>query len=970
MHDELQELFEAIREEASRASWSRGVELARAGAVTGGAPSAGSLHCSVSAPGERIARNVTLDWEGCDWSCDCDSREGACLHVTASIIASKRAAEEGKALPAATGRSAKVGYRFRRSPTGLQFSRVLIRQGEETPLKTTLGAIVAGRVEGPELQVTEADLEIDGLVGAKVQGWFPKEILARILPKLAGREDVRLDDAPMVVSSRKVGLVAVLVDRGGGFHLSVERDRGIDEVFANGVARCGDTLHLVDEPELTARELEELRQGRLFGQDEVVELVTELLPSLSRRIRTEIRAKHLPKTTRAVPRLMVHTEREGASLSVLPTIVYGDPPTARLVGDRLVHIQGAAPLRDKPAEERLARRLHDLLGTRPGVRIGLRSEEAIAFVAQVRQAGIELSGAGAEAFTLAPPVEPRLDVRSDGFSLTFPVAGAPGREADAGAVLQAWRDGETLVPLLGGGFSPLPLDWLRRFGPVVADLLAAQREDGSLPPAALPDLGRLCEGLDLPPPPGLERLRPLLEGFDGLRPPALPDDLRAELRPYQRDGVAWLSFLRSTGMGALLADDMGLGKTLQTICVLEPGSLVVAPTSVLHNWAAELERFRPGLRVALYHGPGRTLDPAADVVLTSYAILRLDVERLASRSWQVVVLDEAQAIKNPESQVAQAAFRLRGDFRICLSGTPVENRLDELWSQLHFLNPGLLGGRTDFRDRYAQPLADGRPGVAERLRGRIRPFVLRRLKRDVAKELPPRTDLVLRFPLEEEERRVYDAILAATRKEVVERLGAGGNVMEALEALLRLRQAACHVGLVPGQEAARSSKVDLLLERLTQAVEDGHKALVFSQWTGLLDKVEPHLEAAGVEFLRLDGSTRDRGGVVRAFQDEGGPPVLLASLKAGGTGLNLTAADHVFLLDPWWNPAAEDQAADRAHRIGQERPVMVHRLVAEETVEERILELQARKRSLADAALGDAQAAASLTREDLAFLFS
>jgi SNF2 family DNA or RNA helicase len=415
---------------------------------------------------------------------------------------------------------------------------------------------------------------------------------------------------------------------------------------------------------------------------------------------------------------------------------------------------------------------------------------------------------------------------------------------------------------------------------------------------------------------------------------------------------------------------MGLGKTLQTICVLRSGSLVVAPTSVLHNWAGELRRFRPGLRVAVYHGAGRTLDADADVVLTTYAILRLDADALSSRTWEVVVLDEAQAIKNPESQVAQAAFRLRGDFRVCLSGTPVENRLDELWSQFHFLNRGLLGGRSDFRDRYAQPLAEGRAGVAERLRQRIRPFVLRRLKRDVAKELPPRTDLVLRFPLEQGERRVYDAILAATREEVVERLGGGGNVMEALEALLRLRQAACHVGLIPGQEAERSSKVDLLLERLGQAVEDGHKALVFSQWTGLLDKVEPHLEEAGVEFLRLDGSTRDRGAVVEAFQGEGGPPVLLASLKAGGTGLNLTAADHVFLLDPWWNPAAEDQAADRAHRIGQERPVFVHRLVAEETVEERILELQQRKRSLADAALGDAEAAASLTREDLAFLFS
>jgi SNF2 family DNA or RNA helicase len=289
---------------------------------------------------------------------------------------------------------------------------------------------------------------------------------------------------------------------------------------------------------------------------------------------------------------------------------------------------------------------------------------------------------------------------------------------------------------------------------------------------------------------------------------------------------------------------------------------------------------------------------------------------------------------------------------------------------MHFLNRGLLGGRRDFQDRYAKPVADGIEGSAARLRERIRPFVLRRLKRDVAPELPPRTDAILYCALSDAERRIYDAVRAATLEEVVARLGEGGGVLAALEALLRLRQAACHSALVPGQTADTSAKVERLRESLDTVRAEGNKALVFSQWTSFLDLIEPHLRAAGIAFARLDGSTLDRAGVVQRFQDAAGPPVLLISLKAGGTGLNLTAADHVFLMDPWWNPAVEDQAADRAHRIGQDRPVMVYRLVAEETVEERILLLQEAKRGIAGAALGDAARAASLTRDDLLSLLT
>ncbi|HLM72222.1 MAG TPA: DEAD/DEAH box helicase, partial [Polyangiaceae bacterium] len=572
---------------------------------------------------------------------------------------------------------------------------------------------------------------------------------------------------------------------------------------------------------------------------------------------------------------------------------------------------------------------------------------------------------------------PKVQVDGELFSISFELeeeaAGegerneekGPPRRADAAAVLRAYTAGLPIVPLEGGGFAPLPVDWLSRYGERVADLLAARQADGTIARAAIPALAELCDELEFPRPPSFDRLAPLVRGFEVIPAAALPEDLRADLRPYQRRGIDWLAFLRDAGLGAVLADDMGLGKTLQALAAFQGRTLVVCPRSVVHNWAAEISRFRPGLRYSIYHGPKRALDPSADVTLTTYAILRLDTEVLAKERWDAVVLDEAQAIKTPDSQVARASYELSAGFRVALSGTPVENRLEELWSLFHFTNRGLLGGQREFTSRYSKPIAEGEPGAAERLRRKIRPFVLRRMKGEVAPELPPRVDSVLYCDLDEEERRVYDAVRAATRTEVLAKLAEGGSVLAALEALLRLRQASCHSSLVPGQSAATSSKVERLVESLEDAAADGHKALVFSQWTSFLDLIEPHLREAGVAFTRLDGSTRDRGGVVAEFQDANGPPVMLVSLKAGGTGLNLTAADHVFLMDPWWNPAVEDQAADRAHRIGQDKPVMVYRLVSKDTVEERILLLQERKRSLAGAALGEADRAVSLTREDL-----
>jgi superfamily II DNA or RNA helicase len=968
MLQSIQTLFEAVRKACSSKVWSQGVELNRSDSVTGEFAKGEEVTLRVSTRGGLICPVVTFYLNDEEWDCDCSSLESACEHVAAAIICLRKARKEGNKLPGNAGRAGRIGYRFSRQRAGLTLERVVVTGKDSPPLRVALASVASGRVDGPEFLATQNDLQVEHLLGSRIYGPVPRGLVDKLLVALEDAQDIRLDGKQVHTSSDPVVPHGRLVDDGEGFRLFVERDPTITEVFHNGVVLCGDTLRPIGESKLTGRELEQLSQGRFFRSDGTSELVTDILPSLRERISVVVETKRLPRTVSEPPRLVLEVQRDRDALSVLPTLVYGDPIIARVDAGHLKILGGKVPLRDDSAERSLVRRLQNELELIPGRRLRLHGKEAVAFANRLEGWDGEIRGSAHQDFYLAPAVEPRFEVSDSSFDLHFEVPDEDSgqnaaRRADPSHVLSAWRSDISLVPLAGGGMAPLPEDWLSRFGERVADLLAARNAAGDLPRCALPDLARLCEELEVPSPPAFETLRQAITHPDGIPAATLPTDLTATLRGYQIAGIDWLCALRDAGLGALLADDMGLGKTLQALCALRGRTLVICPRSVLHNWGEEIVRFRPALGFGFYHGPGRKLVEDCDVTLTTYAILRNDINLLAKEHWDTLILDEAQAIKNPDSKVAQAAYRLRGDFRMTLSGTPVENRLDELWSQFHFINRGLLGARRDFEDRYAKPIDTGETETAQRLRDRIRPFVLRRLKREVAPELPTRTDVVLHATLDDEERNVYNAIRAASLSHVVSQLSSGGNVMQALEVLLRLRQASCHSSLVPGQSAESSSKVDLLLEFLDEVLSEGHKALIFSQWTSFLDLIEPHLNKADIAFTRLDGSTRDRASVVSSFQSDDGPPVLLASLKAGGLGLNLTAADHVFILDPWWNPAAEDQAADRAHRIGQNRPVMVYRIVAENTVEERILALQEKKRALSEAALGGA--AGALSRNDL-----
>ena len=460
----------------------------------------------------------------------------------------------------------------------------------------------------------------------------------------------------------------------------------------------------------------------------------------------------------------------------------------------------------------------------------------------------------------------------------------------------------------------------------------------------------------------------------------LPPGLRADLRPYQREGVAWLQHLRAHGANGVLADDMGLGKTLQTIAHvliektagrLDRPALVVTLTSLVGNWRRELARFAPSLRVGVYHGSGRhDLDIAKhDVVITTYPLAARDRDTIAAEPLHLLVLDEAHAIKNAGAQASDAVRRFGARHRLCLTGTPIENHLGELWSLFDFLNPGLLGSKDEFAAMFRAPIEDKGDAVRlAALRERVRPFILRRTKDAVAPELPQKTQLVRAVELAGAQRELYEGIRVAAHADVrahIRQRGLAASTIAILDALLKLRQVCCDPRLV-ACDAARgvtgSAKLDVLLELLASQLADGRRILVFSQFARMLGLISEALLARGVRHVALTGATTDRDKPIDAFQS-GRADVFLISLKAGGAGLNLTAADTVIHYDPWWNPAAQAQATDRAHRIGQTKPVFVHDLIVAGSVEERMLALQRRKRMLASAILEAGQGVTGMLDE-------
>ncbi len=604
----------------------------------------------------------------------------------------------------------------------------------------------------------------------------------------------------------------------------------------------------------------------------------------------------------------------------------------------------------------------------------------------------------AEGKTFRNPGELKIQVGSgiDWFELHGSVDFG-GTEAKLPELLAALKRGDNMVKLSDGTYGMLPEEWLMKYGLIAG--LGEVHEDHLR--FRKTQVGVLDALLTAQPEAKFDEsfavAREELKRFDGVEASDPPEGFIGQLRPYQKDGLGWIHFLRQFGFGGCLADDMGLGKTIAALALLEsrrqlreqPGStnssrrpapsLVVVPKSLVFNWKQEAARFTPKLRILDHTGQFRKKEGGEhfddyDLVITTYGTLRNDAVIFKDIRFDYIILDEAQAIKNFDTASAKAARLLRGDNRLALSGTPIENHLGELWSLVEFLNPGMLGAASVFKLTGAGALNPG--GETRMLLAQgLRPFILRRTKDQVAQDLPPKQEQTIFCELEEKQRKLYDQLRDHYRNTLLKRTETSGiakSKMHVLEALLRLRQAACHPGLIDKDRVEESSaKLDLLLPQLAELFEEGHKVLVFSQFTSFLSILRGQLDKEKIAYEYLDGKTQNRQARVEKFQNDQNCKLFLISLKAGGLGLNLTAAEYVYLLDPWWNPAVEAQAIDRAHRIGQTQRVFAYRIIARETVEEKVLALQNTKRDLADATINaDNSLIRNLAKEDLELLLA
>ena len=961
----MNDFFKEIRESCTSETWSNAVQLVRS-AQFAARENQGVITINVLT-GDPVQPVVTLHPADFDWQCTCSSKEDPCQHVAACVIAIRRATERGEKLPQASNENAKVVYRFEEINDGLHLFRMLSVKGSEEPLLSTLTAITTGRIKGPPIILSPGDLEIDRIVG--LEPLLPLKQAGEILALLSQlNEVITLGTIKVTCSTQPIGLLITVIDDGPGISASASQNRKITKIFKNGFALCGTSVHALSVPTTTPEIQTIIKSGRFYGRQDFAYFSGTVLPEIRDKFDVRITSKQLPDFTWTSAKLEIHIEDKYPNgVNVTPSIVYGDPVIMRITDGRVHNYDNQVSNRDAAAELRLKDELYRQTGLELGPPVFLPTEAALNFVVKMGRFRGDVTGDGYSRWSIMGDLEfdPANFESSSSFGFTIKnQSGRSDSKKDSGAalasVLKAWKKGESYVRLEHGGFGKIPVKWLESNHEQLSWISTNKDaiKSNTLGKAAGINFCQVIEHLGGTPPTSLAKMKnnfaELLDSAKNKTPSTAHKKLNATLRPYQIEGINWLQMLKESGQGGILADDMGLGKTIQTIAVLGKPSLVIAPTSVIRNWEREIKKFRADLKVNVYHGNSRSVDTDADVTITSYNLLRIDAQNF-KQQWDTVVADEAQMIKNPESQIFAAVCSLDAKTRYALTGTPIENRLTDLWSQMSFVNPGLLGDRKYFTEQFANPIQQQKIEILNLLKLRLRPYFLRRLKTEVATDLPPRTSIMKSIEMSVEEQKLYDSVLNSARKEVSDSLNEDSkpkNVLHILELLLRLRQACCHPDLLPGISGKTSSKVTELIESLDVLTSEGHQVLVFSQWTSLLDLIAIELNKNSMNSLRIDGSTVDRQGVVDKFQSGKAAKILLMSLKAGGTGLNLTAADHVIIMDPWWNPATEDQAAGRVWRIGQDKPVVVHKYVAANTIEESIVKLQESKQHLSDMVTG------------------
>ncbi|HMO16985.1 MAG TPA: DEAD/DEAH box helicase [Oligoflexia bacterium] len=953
---------------------------------------------------EKRAVRTSFSLEDNIYSTNCSCENDPCIHL---LVASIKGNSDWNSSYCSVneiythGTAPQLEYHLYKAESDILIKRYIVQpDGSRAPFSDSLveyvGGISSGRIKSEMPLVSSEDYAVDQALGRLKKGLIEKGFRSRALKALSVLSSVYYEDIKVNVneSSECYSLISHIKN---------------DQVVISPAKSKGETLYLNgykllwwDEVDNNASSI--IENGRNISFEELADFLVNEIPYL---------AKYgiiiNPPDENGWPRIMelpvllkfsIREIEEGFSVS--PRIIYGDPPVAELTDQGFFQISRTiVPKRDSAKERSHLLLIKRLLGLFSGNTKLFSGHQALLAAEKLYQSSLKgecsLTGDSLDNFLVSLLLEPCLEESDEGIKLKFNISGQDSLRSEAGALIDqeitnsinlqdlsdSFDRGEVFFEIKKGTWARLPEQFLKEsaqfrssgFGiewGISEGLKGESNSRSSKPKSAkfIRDRDDFFTALKFAPflgEKGVLAVHNHLERASSTSDSSvkyqLPENIT--LRSYQKEGIAWLGGLsRIPGAGALLADDMGLGKTLQAILSLQFPALIIVPTSLISQWESEVRRFYPEVKLNLFHGSSRKCSDEADITITTYGLIRSDVEELKDINFSTIVVDEAQNIKNPESQAHIAVCELRGNFKICLTGTPVENSATDLWSLFRFIMPGLLPPLGKFGEILQK---ENGPLVIKKI---LSPFIKRREKDEVLTELPPRTEVVIPCVMSENQSKLYDQLKSNARESADQYLEKSGDMMGFFELLLRLRQICVDPALAGADSKGEAVKIDTLLELLVSSSEAGHKSLVFSQWTSALDIIEPRIKREIGNCLRLDGQTVNRDAVVQEFKSNPNIPVMLLSLKAGGVGLNLTEADHVFFLDSWWNPAVERQAADRVHRIGQDKPVFIYKLVIKDSIEEKIMELHSIKSSISDALLGSLPDSGKLSKEDLLYLLS
>jgi superfamily II DNA or RNA helicase len=917
------QLFNEMRESCERKTWARGLELTRQKCIFDLGMTKGTRKFVVREASKGAEYLVVLNSLDMDWSCNCGEDDSPCTHACAAVQAWKQESE-GVKLSMLHDSKWSVSYQIETEDHLIYIIRSLVRGSDRIPLPSSLAKCKSDSVMSLEISINSGDLNFERVLPSSE---ISKIELSLALFQMLGGVEVFFENRLVKFDSSPRGCILSINKESGGIRLLLKEEIG---VFFKSFFFLNDTFYPLASLGFSERETSKLRKGTYLGAKEALEFYSSILPKVRGLVPIEDSTEQVGKQKVQVA---IDSWEENDQLFYRYLLAYGEPPLAIIESNQMRLLGGSIPIRSESDEMKALVEFERATGAELQKIYSVGIPEAFKKSKQLLASKFPVLGHGLECFSEISITRPEVKIVGGEYVLSTPLGSLSiVKQRDSLA-------SHGFFKLDSGRWVEFPKGWLEGEGQKIMDILLVSA--GKVSKGSLIALQSISSVQNLSP-----DFLDIAERWDKNYPIF---ETSINLRAYQKVGAQWLAKLQSLGLGGVLADEMGLGKTYQTLVSLKTPALIVAPTSLLGNWLREAALARPELKSSLIHDSNREWSLKKDLYITSYGTIRSDITLVKSIAFKTIVLDEAQHIKNPSAKTTLACFELNSEARIALSGTPIENSITDLWSIMNFCLPGFLGPLEALKDR-------SKSEDLVRLKQVISPFILRRVKKDVASDLPERILQIVRCTMEDDQKVFYQSLLS----KVKEQIGDGERPMDVLTALLRLRQAACDPFLVDLQTEISSTKLDYLETALKEIVETGQSALVFSQWTGLLDRVEQRLRVNILEWSRLDGSTLNRDQVVDDFMS-GKSNIMLISLKAGGTGLNLTRADHVFILDPWWNPAVEEQAIARAHRIGRKGAVFIHRLVTEETVEEKIVALQTQKNQLADFFLEDSALSSSLS---------